>query len=142
MVIGCLSYVSTSWQPPVRHSVFRQQYQPPKPLGGITPIFTGLTDPLSELFKIFHFIKKSGCHGNQNETLLNLVKNFSSDFKIIWYNWSLGHPLPKCSNYFDWFKNMTTSQRGPFFCDNIGETFFLSEIYLRKTTLFVSNHLI
>ena len=74
VVIGCPSNASASWQPPVRPSVFRQQYLPPKPLGGISPIFTGLIGPLSELIKNFHFIKKYGCHGNQKETLKSCQK--------------------------------------------------------------------
>ena len=42
-------------------------------------------------------MQNSGCHGNQKENINKkiLVKNYWSDFKIIWYKWSLGDPLPK-----------------------------------------------
>ena len=54
VVIECLRRTSVhpgshpSILPPL---AFRQQYLPPKPLGGISPIFTGLIGPLSELLK-------------------------------------------------------------------------------------------
>ena len=51
VVIECPSCVSLTWQSPVRPSVFRPQYLPPKPLGRISQFFTGLIGPLSDLFK-------------------------------------------------------------------------------------------
>ena len=46
----------------------------------------------------YHFMQISGCHGNQKEKLQKSTgpkKNYWSDFKIIWYKWSSGDPLPK-----------------------------------------------
>ena len=51
VVTGCPSNVRPSWQPPVRPSIFSQQYLSPKPLRGISPFFTGLIGLLSELLK-------------------------------------------------------------------------------------------
>ena len=95
MAIGCPSYVSRSCQPTLRPSVFRHQYLPAKLLGGISQVFKGLIDPLSELCKNFHFIKKSGCHGNETETLSNLVKDLWLDFQGDLVKLVLGTPSTK-----------------------------------------------
>ena len=92
VVIGCPSFVSPSFR--------LQQCLPSKPLGGISPIFTYLFGPLSELLSKFHLIQKPGSHDNHKEILLTLAKKVWPNFKIIWYRWSLGHPLPKLFKLF------------------------------------------
>ena len=45
-----------------------------------------LNGPLLKLFKDFHTMEYSGCHGNQKETLkIFLLKTYRADLKIIWH---------------------------------------------------------
>ena len=93
--------------------------------------------PLSKLFKEFNSIPNSGCHGTQNLKGKNfknlLVKNYWSDFKIIWYKWSLGDPVPKL--FYMWRFMSTWKPRGmASFCYvNIGRDF--SKFWSSRQTL-------
>ena len=91
----------------VHQSIFHQQFplnnRSPKLLDRIPPYFTRniLGWSLSTLFKEFYSMQNSGCHSNQKEkSFKNLVKNYRSDFKIIWYKWASGDLLPKLFKLF------------------------------------------
>ena len=91
---------SASWQPPVRPSVVCQQYPPPNPLGGISPIFTGLIAPFQSCSKISTLCRNLVVMATKMKHSKILSKNFWSDFKVIWYKGSLGYPLTKLFNLF------------------------------------------
>ena len=95
-VVGRLSSVSNFLYPTF----------PPKLLGGLSPIFTGMIPgavPFQSCTRNFIPYRILVAVATKRKSLKNLlVKSCMqwSDFKIIWYRWSLGDPLPKLFKLF------------------------------------------
>ena len=102
-------------RPSVNHSL---KITSPKPLGGISPNFTGinLCGSLFKLFKYFQSMQNSGCHGNQNEKLKKSSCQKVPDwFKNNFAQKALWTLYQDCSNYIDPLKNMAVRGHCQFF---------------------------
>ena len=110
----------------------------PKQQGGISPIFTGLIGPPSELFKSFHFIKKTGCHANKSKHSKVLSKPGHIP-KLFGINGHWNTFYQNCSNYFDRFVKYDHQVAWPVFPMSIlGKRFYLKlQGLVREKTLLV-----